>query len=145
MLGACFLGTLIVGGCHTSPVSLEEAIPTPQPRLMAFQSPGPNYPSTLTIIRDQGSVGSSCYIMVYINNELAARMDEGEKAIFSVLAGPTLIRVGLDTQGEGLCWFRERYSNQRATHLNAQEKQTYRVSWTSEDGLKISREEGHNE
>ena len=142
VLVAFFLGTLVVGGCHTTPVPLEEAIPTPLPRLMAFQSPSPSYPSTLTIIRDKGFGGSSCYIMVYINNELAARMDAGEKAVFHVPAGNTLIMVGPDTQGEGLCWLADKYSDQIETYLNAQEKKPYRVSWTPGGVLSITRAEG---
>ena len=87
-------------------------------------------------------MGWSCYIMVYINNELAARMDAGEKAIFYVPAGHTLIMGGTDTRGEGLCWLADRYSDQIETHLSPQEKKPYRISWTFSGVLRISRAEG---
>ena len=144
MLVACLLGTLVVGGCHTTPVPLEKAIPTPELRLMAFQSSSPSFPSTLTITRDTGGLGSSCSILVYINKELAARMEAGEKAMFNVPAGYTLLMVGPDTQGEGLCWFADGYSDQIETYLNPQEKKPYRVSGTPAGTLKITGPKGHN-
>lgn len=79
--------------------------------------------------------------MVYINNELAARIDAGEKAMFYVPAGHTLIMVGPDTQGEGLCWLVEGYADQIETYLSAQQKKPYRISWTAGGVLKISQAE----
>ena len=139
-----FVWSLFVLGCQSTPVDWEEATLTPPERLLAFQSSSPSFPSTLTLIRDKGFIGWPCYIMVYINKQLAARMDGAEKATFYVPGGHTLIKVGPDIQGEGLCWFAEGGSHQIDTHLQVQGKNQYTISWTSRGVLKVSPAEGEN-
>ena len=65
--------------------------------------------------------------------------------MFNVPAGYTLLMVGSDTQGEGLCWFVDGYSDQIETYMNPQEKKPYRVSGTPGGELKIIGPEGQNE
>ena len=82
--------------------------------------------------------------MVYINKELAARMDVGEKAMFFVPAGHTFLMVEPDMQGEGFCWLAQGSIDQIETYLSAQETNLFRISGTPAAFLKISPEDEQN-
>lgn len=47
--------------------------------------------------------GSGCYFSFLINDELAARLDTAERAVFHVTAGNYKLQVTYDWNGRGLC------------------------------------------
>ena len=130
---------LLVVACHPTPGPLGEATLTPKARLMAFQTLSPDRSSTITLIRDSGYVGSACYLMVYVNATLAARMDTGELAKFHIPPGSMFLWVGPDKKGRGFCQVGEGYSAQIDTTMKDHEEQIFRVSWTSDGTIWISR------
>ncbi len=132
-----FLCLLIVA-CTTNPDSLGEANRTPQARLLAFQNITSDNTSTITLIRDTGIVGSACYLLVYVNATLAARMDSGEVAQFYIPPGPLFLWVGPEKKGKGYCQVGEGYSAQIDTSMEEHEEKRFRVSWVSDGTIWIS-------
>lgn len=108
-------------------------------RVLAFQTPSGEKTATLTVVRDEGIVGSACYCAVYINQVLAARLDVGEFARFYVEPGEVLLRVGWDPQGKGLCGLSADNWTQRETFLKSGEKKSFRLSIDQNAKLDIHR------
>jgi len=94
---------LLLGGCATTPVSMSEAKQAAADRVLAFRIIADDKTGSLTVIRDEGFIGSACYYAVHINGILAARLDVAEFARFYVEPGEILLRAGRDPQGGGLC------------------------------------------
>lgn len=63
----------VLCGCATTPVSIKDAKQMPKDRLLAFQTQDANKTATLTVIRDEGFLGSGCYYALWINQTLAGR------------------------------------------------------------------------
>ena len=121
-------GCLALSACATTPIQLSQATPVPQSRLYAFQTPTASNEAVLLVTRDQGLVGSACYYALYINDTLAARLNNGEKATFYVKPGQVLLRYGRDPKGRALCGAGK---NQWSTHETImQPKQTKRFRLT---------------
>lgn len=122
------LVSLVASGCATTPVPLSAARRAPPERVLAYQTGGGETSATLTIVRDEGYLGSGCYYAVYINRIFAARLDVAEYARFLVEPGEVLIRVGRDPQGKALCAADQDNWTQRETVLRAGEQKAFRMS-----------------
>ena len=129
---------LLVVACTTTPGPLGEANLTPNARLMAFQAVSPDNTSTITLLRDTEIVGSACYLMVYVNATLAAKMDTGELAKFYIPPGPLFLWVGPEKKEKGFCQEGEGYSAQIDTTMKDHEEKNFRVTWTSDGTIWIS-------
>ena len=121
---------LCANGCATAPISISEAKQAPPDRVLAFQTSTSDKTATLTVIRDEGLIGSGCYYAVSINGILAARLDLSELARFYIEPGEILMRYGRDPQGQGLCGPLEGMDNwtQRETFLKPREKKSFRLT-----------------
>ena len=129
----------LLSGCATTPIPISAAKQAPGDRVLAFNTYSSDKTSTLTVIRDEGSLGSGCYLALYINKVLAARLGAGEFARFYLEPGEVLLRVGLDPQGKGLCALGFDRWTQRETFLKPGEKKTFRMSWKVDGELDIQR------
>ena len=129
----------ILSGCATTPVSINDAKQVPADRLLAFQTAGADKTAILTVIRDEGFLGSGCYYGLWINKTLAARVDVAEYAKFYVEPGETLLRIGRDPQGKGLCAVDQDNWTQRETILKAGVPKTFRMSIDVNGKVDISR------
>lgn len=78
------LPMLILVGCQTSPISLDNADPVPASRLYALQAGGA---SKVVVTRDSGLYGSGCNVRLYIDGVESAEFAAGEVATFHVSAG----------------------------------------------------------
>ena len=127
---------------NTIPVSQASSKPTPSKRLLAFQTPSPNL-GTITVIRDKGYLGSACYLGLYINDTLAARLDVAETAHFYVEPGEVLVKVSWDPQGRGLCGIGPAKTDytQRETLIKANEEKKFRLSIDLNAKLDVQRAE----
>jgi hypothetical protein len=139
-LGVCLLPLLSMTACHTTPVSLEEASPTPSSRLLAFQDADHPVNSRVTVIRDKGLGVAGCFLEIYVNETVAARIDKGEKATFYLSPGPLLLGVGPDLQGQPLCGYDPGNSTQIKTTLRANEEKFFRISLSAVGTIHLSRE-----
>ena len=118
---------LLLSACATTPTYIHEAEQAPVERVLAFQTPTSDKAATITIIRDEGLIGSGCFAGLYINKILAARLDVAEVVKFYVEPGEVLIRAGWDPQGRGLCAFGQDNWTQRETLLKPGEQKSFRL------------------
>ena len=130
---------LLVSGCATTPVSMSAAKQVPTDRLLAFQVATGDKTATVTVIRDEGFIGSGCYYAVHINGVIAARLDVAEFARFYVEPGEILFRAGRDPQGAGLCDVQLDNWTQRETLLKPGEQKYFRLSIDANGKLDIQR------
>lgn len=120
---------LLLNGCASTPVPLNEATQVSADRVIAFQSPDPARSATLTVVRDGGfAPGGGCFRALWVNQVLAARLDTSEVAKFYVEPGELLLRVGRDPQGRGLCAPRQDHWVQRETILKPGEHKAFRIT-----------------
>lgn len=95
---------------------------------MGFQSAVAGPSGTLVLTRDKGALGSGCYYGFYVNEKLAARMDNSETASFVVPTGELVLRVGGDPSGRGLCGLSKQQWTQRETTFRDGERKFFRLS-----------------
>jgi hypothetical protein len=131
--------TLMLGGCATTPVAVKDAKPISADRLLAYQTGSADKTATLTVIRDEGSIGSACYYGFWINKQLAARVDVAEVAKFYVEPGELLLRIGRDPQGNGLCGVDLENWTQRETIMKAGMNKTFRMTIDANGKLDLMR------
>jgi len=106
---------------------------------MAFQERTPQNSATLVVTRDEGFVGSACYLSFVVNGTHAARFDVAETAEFHVEPGEQLLRVGVDLMGEMLCGLGKDYWTQRETVIRPGETKFFRLSIDPNGGMDIQR------
>jgi len=130
---------LLMSSCATTPVSLSVAKKVPSERVFAFQDASNENTAELTVIRDKGLLGSACYLSVYVNTILSARIDVAEAVTFYLKPGEILLRAGKDPEGKGLCGADQGYWIQRETTLKAGQIKSFRLSLNQGGTLDIVR------
>lgn len=131
ILALLFVTTVMVA-CATTPTPLSEIVPISKERTYAFQNTSLEKYSTIVITRDQGVNFSACYIGLWIDATLAARIDVSEQVKFYLSPGEHLLKVGVDPEGKGLCGFTG-FVNwvQRETFLKDRETKYFRIAINS--------------
>lgn len=129
----------LISGCATTPVPLTSAKPVPANRLLAFQAPVDGKTATIAVVRDEGFTGGGCFLGLYLNGVLAARMDVSEGARFHVNPGEVLLRVSWDPKGSGLCGFGSGEWKQIESLVRLNEEKSFRLSINPTGGLDIMR------
>lgn len=89
----------LLTGCATSAVTIDKAVPVPAERVLLKAADNTN--AKITIIRDSGFMGGGCYVDVYLNDSLAAKLDTAEKVTFNVMSGELIL--GSQSSGSALC------------------------------------------
>jgi hypothetical protein len=105
-----------------------KAKPVPSDRLMGFQMPIEGPSGILILTRDKGMLGSGCYYGFFIDNTLAARVDNSETATFIVPTGELVLRAGRDPDGRALCGVGQQEWTQRETIMQDGDKKHFRLS-----------------
>jgi hypothetical protein len=105
-----------------------KATPVPSDRLVGFQKPIEGPSGILVLTRDKGMLGSGCYYGFFIDNTLAARIDNSETAAFTVPTGELVLRAGRDPDGRALCGVGQQEWTQRETIMRDGEKKYFRLS-----------------
>ena len=128
ILFAVLLMTL--AGCATKPIAPNLATNAPAERVMAHQVPIAGG-GTVTVVRDKGFLGSGCYLGVFVNGDLAAKLSRAERVKLYLPMGRTLLASR--SVGGGLC---ENDSNGRsvAVQITPGDSFTYRLA-LSQDGV----------
>ena len=127
-----------LASCQTTPVPIGEAVPVPPDRLFAYQFPTEKTTATIEVIRDRGSSGADCHIGVFLNYQLAARIDPGERARFVIEPGETTVGAGRDPRGEELCGTDQSNVKHVRTTLVKGETKLFRVSTSAFGRILIS-------
>lgn len=126
---------IMLSGCAAPPTA-GQATPTPSNRLLAYQGKDEGAESTITVLRQMGSFGPTCYLSVYIDGKLAARMDDNEVASFHVQPGSKLIGIGMDPMGSGICSSGSSQPRREVeTYLGKGEQRKFR--FVTQSGLEI--------
>lgn len=89
----------LLTGCATSAVTIDKAVPVPAERVLLKAADDTN--AKITIIRDSGFMGGGCYVDIYLNDSLAAKLDTAEKVTFNVMSGELIL--GSQPSGSALC------------------------------------------
>lgn len=96
--------TMVVEAMKTVHVSDLDSIPEiTADRHLLYSEKNSNDMGTITVSRDYAFAGSGCYAGIYINEELAARIDVNEKVSFYLPEGDYYIKINNDPKGRGLC------------------------------------------
>lgn len=122
------VSALMLSGCATTPMDHARAVPVPADRLVGFQNSIDGPSGTLVLTRDKGFLGSGCYYGFFIDNTLAARIDNSEAATFIVPTGELVLRAGRDPEGKALCGLGKEEWTQRETIIRDGEKKYFRLS-----------------
>lgn len=122
------VAAISLAGCATTPADHSKATPVPPDRLVAFQSQVDGPSGTLVLTRDKGFLGSGCYYGFFINDTLAARIDNSETATFIVPTGELVLRAGRDPSGRALCGLGKQEWTQRETIFRDGERKFFRMS-----------------
>ncbi len=138
-LGLCLLPLLWMTACHSTPVSPEKASPTPSTRILAFQDATHPGNSRVTVIRDTGVGVAGCYVEIYVNETLAARIDKGEQVTFYLSPGPLLLKVAPDLKGKPLCGYDPGNAKQIKTTVEPNEEKVFRISFSAGGTIHLSR------
>lgn len=91
------LASVMIAGCATKPIPFEQAKPTPDNRLYAFQDK--NQPTKILVTRDRGYQGFLCGVKFYIDGKLAAQLESSEKAVFYVPEGEHAVSADHNCHG----------------------------------------------
>ena len=94
---ALFVTTLLLSGCATQSVPLQQAELPPPSRLLLYQNMPQTPYATLVVVRDSGMLAGSCRTGVYINGEFAGQdMIENSLCIWRDTSGrlPMTLRAG---------------------------------------------------
>ncbi|MCP1647295.1 hypothetical protein [Pseudomonas nitroreducens] len=115
---------VVLAGCSTSQTSADSADPVPDARVL-YRGAGD---ASVQITRDSGFLGSGCYMGVFWNGKLAARIGSGETVKLSVSAGENLIGMGSDPDGNGLCAIDGLAMREVPANLRSGENKRFRIS-----------------
>lgn len=118
----------ILSGC-AAPPTVGEAVPAPASRLLALQAEDKGRDGAVTVVREGAFQGGHCYLGIYLDGKLVARLDNNEKASFHVKPGRRLVGVGSDPQGAGNCSGNSGFRREVATWIEVGEKQTFRIAF----------------
>jgi len=94
------VAVMLLAGCSSNPISVNEAVQAPSDEIYAFQSRPAGAYGTVTVVRDGGVNSSACDFVIYVDGKRAAKLGSGEKASFFVEPGSLNIGAG---PGSGLC------------------------------------------
>ncbi len=110
----------MLGGCATSEVKYDKAKEVPVDRV-ALKTQG-KY--SFTVIRDEGWTGSGCYADLYIDEELAAKFESGEKSTFRTDQNRVMLKV--TNSGAALCSY-DGGTNYYEAFLELDKHKIYRI------------------
>lgn len=127
-----FIAIIVVTttGCtmfaRTNPVAVGSASKASSDRVLMYQEKVPEY-FLMTVTRDEGIMGSACFIGLEINGKLAARFDPRETVSFYIPSATPALQVVRDPFGRGLC-SSEWTPVQETYELKAKQNNLFRIS-----------------
>ena len=96
--------TLLLVGCATQAPKESQIKPVPADRALAHQSSSDG-DATIIVTRDVGFAGGGCFAGLYLDGDLVAKVDTGERISLFVPSGRHVI--GTWNVGKALCGYRE--------------------------------------
>jgi hypothetical protein len=134
ILAACSIAVL--SACTTKPPRPDQVRHPPAERLLAFQSLADG-DASVTVTRDVGALMSACYIAVFVDGTVAAKLATGESTTLHLPAGEHII--GAWNTGSGLCGYREGQDRkEQSTVLRAGDTKRFRITVNQGSGIELS-------
>lgn len=134
ILTACSIAVL--SACTTKPPRPDQVRHPPSERLLAFQSLADG-DASVTVTRDVGALMSACYIAVFVDGTVAAKLATGESTTLHLPAGEHII--GAWNTGSGLCGYREGEDRrEQSTVLKRGEAKRFRITVNQGSGVEIA-------
>lgn len=127
---------VVLTGCSTNLTPSERARAVPSDRVMFAASDSAEL-GQIVVTRDAGLLGSACYLGVYVNGQLSARIGRGETVSFAVDPGNHLVGMGSDPDGKALCAINIPIREVSA-EVEAGKKKKYRIYGDMSAGFSIS-------
>lgn len=125
-----------LSACTTKPPRPDQMRQPAPDRLLAYQSPADGN-ATVTVTRDVGSLMSACYIAVFVDGKVAAKLATGEATTLHLPAGEHII--GAWNTGSGLCGYREGTDRrEQSTVLKAGDAKRFRITVNQGSGIELS-------
>ena len=127
---------LSVAGCQTQPPKESQIKPPSPDRLLAYQQPTDG-DATIVVTRDVGFSGSACLGAVFIDGQVVAKLDTGERAIFHVPSGNRVL--GTWNTGSGLCGYREGKDRKEVSvDLHPGDVRKFRITINPNSGVELN-------
>ncbi len=121
------VATLFLIGCSTTQVPWGRTTEIAPERLTAFNKPASKDAAEITVIRDEGLVGSACFYQVLIDEKPAARIAMTERATLFVEPGLRELKVMRDRKADGLCGIGDDVA-EKMISVSPGEKRKYRIT-----------------
>jgi hypothetical protein len=131
---ALLVTAMLLSGCATQSVPLQQAELPPPSRLLLYQNVPQTPFATVVVVRDSGMLAGSCRTGVYINGEFAASLAAKEKAEFRIPVGNNEISIGQDMIENSLCIWRDTNGRLPMT-LRAGESRYFRIAGDMQRGF----------
>jgi hypothetical protein len=134
LLPSFLIAILISTGCSTTQVTFNKAKPVDSEKIYdkSFLNPDENN-EKISVIRDQGFLGSACTHTIFINNKKVFDIEKGQAIMVSIEPGNHVLRL---ESGVGIC---PDTSLSESTFLKIGEPQTFRISISSNGQIMLSR------
>lgn len=129
-------GLVALSACTTKPPRPDQLRQPAPDRLLAYQAPADG-DATVTLTRDVGALMSACYIAVFVDGKVAAKLATGEATTLHLPAGEHII--GAWNTGSGLCGYREGADRrEQSTVLKAGDAKRFRITVNQGSGIELS-------
>lgn len=122
LIGALAIAAL--AGCSSNAITIKQTTPASTDALYAYQAKPSGPSGRVTVMREGGIYGAACDVVVYVNDQRAARLGTSERATFNLSPGKATVGVGLTDSG--LCGGAEVRTIPVDVPLNGEKR--YRIS-----------------
>ena len=119
-------------GCDTTNTPCNQRKNLPNNMVYAYDQKTEERTATITVTRDEGTLGYFCKIGLYINTQLAGRFSTKETKQFYVKPGKVLLKAIRDPYGKGICnWKCKDTNSQQEIFIKRGENKFYRIRTAS--------------
>lgn len=131
------VGLLLLAGCATRQVRQDAANFVPVERAMGMQSPVAGG-GAITIVRDAGMLGGGCYVGIFVNGQLVAKLSASEKVRLYLPSGRSV--VAAHSVGAALCGMKMQARGERAAEVRiaAGDDLVYRLALSTDGTVSIT-------
>lgn len=127
---------VLLAACSSTPPRPDQVKMVPPDRVLGLQAASDGS-ATLVVTRDNGFVQGGCYMGVFVDGTMVAKLGNGERAQFYVSPGDHVL--GTWNTGSGLCSFGDG-ENRREVNaaFRSGETRRFRVSVNNMSGVEIT-------
>jgi len=134
------VGLVMFTGCATTSIPMDRALDIPQDRILAKNliESNSNSDVEVTFIRDQGMIGSGCYINIFYNDRMIFKLEMSEIVTVYIPEGEHIL--GMRFGDKGLCQAPDHFEGM--VTVRKTRKNLYRIQ-TDNEGIIWIKPTGH--